>query len=332
MTRGALARGAVLAAVLVLAVAVTAGGALLLLGRSGGGSGSGTATATGGPVAPPERGAWVGAWVQPEQYTDPGRVAAVQDFERQLGRPLDVVQVYHQWDDPWPGQDSRDFAAAGKVVLLSWSGTDTREIVAGVHDDLIRERARDLKAWGVPVLLRWQWEMDRPGLAAEMHGPAEFVAAWKHVRAIFADEGATNAAWVWCPLAVGFDDGRAQPYYPGDDEVDWLCADVYPGKDSRPFEVAAGAFLDWAAEHPQPIVIGEFGMRDKRGEKVRQRWLAATGDFVKQQPRIKALVYFDADRSNATPSYDMSLRNAPGSMRAFAALADDPYFDVRASP
>ena len=46
-------------------------------------------------------------------------------------------------------------------------------------------------------------------------------------------EGATNVGWVWCPLATGFTDGRAQKYYPGDDQVDWLCADVYPGTRSR---------------------------------------------------------------------------------------------------
>ncbi len=285
-----------------------------------------------GSVEPPQDGAWIGAWVKPEPDTDGGRIAAVNDFETQLGRPLDLVHVYRTWEDPWPTADERKFVADGKQLLLSWAGTDTRAIVAGQHDELIRTRARALAAWGAPIMLQWRWEMDRPNLQDEVHGPEAYIAAWRHIRAIFAEEGATSASWVWCPLAIGFVDGRAQPFYPGDADVDWICADVYPGRDVKPFATAAGPFLDWAAERPHPIVIGEFGMQVKRGEKVRQRWLADTGDFVKTQPQIKGLVYFDADRTNATPSYDMSLRNAPGSMAAFADMAHDPYFDVKEKP
>lgn len=278
---------------------------------------------------PPENGAWVGAWVKPERDTDAGRIEAVENFERELGRPLDVVHVYRTWDDEWPTADDRKFAADGKVLLLSWAGTDTREIVAGRHDGLIRERARALASWGAPILLQWRWEMDRPNLQDEVHGPEEYIAAWRHIRAIFAAEGATSASWVWCPLAVGFAEGRAQPFYPGDADVDWICADVYPGRDLKTFATAAGPFLDWAAERPHPIIIGEFGMQIKRGEQLRQQWLADTHDFVKTHPQIKGLVYFDADRTDATPSYDMSLRNAHGSMAIFAEMAHDPYFDVR---
>ena len=56
---------------------------------------------------------------------------------------------------------------------------------------------------------------------------AAYVAAWDHIRAIFTAVGATNVSWVWCPTGIGFEDGRAKPYYPGDNEVDWVCADVY---------------------------------------------------------------------------------------------------------
>ena len=57
----------------------------------------------------------------------------------------------------------------------------------------------------------------------------DFVAAWDHIRAIFAAVGVKNAAWVWCPTANGFNpDGRAAAFYPGDNKVDWICADAYP--------------------------------------------------------------------------------------------------------
>jgi len=277
---------------------------------------------------PPANGTWIGAWVKPTQATPDGRLAAVADFEHRLGRPLDIVHVYHTWDEAFPSADDRAFAAAGKNVLLSWAGTSTTAIAAGQYDDLIRQRARDLKAWGAPVLLEWRWEMDRPNLQAEVNGAQNYIAAWKHIRAIFTAESVSNVSWVWCPLAVGFVDNRAQPFYPGDDQVDWLCADTYPTKAVKPFDVALRPFLGWAAAHPKPIVVGEFGMKKERGEDVRQQWLSAMGTFVATQPKIKALLYFDADHTDSTPSYDMSLRTAPGSMAVFSAISREAHFDV----
>jgi hypothetical protein len=48
-----------------------------------------------------------------------------------------------------------------------------------------------------------------------------------------------NAAWVWCPTANGFADGQAAAFYPGNNEVDWICADAYPAAwpSANPFAV-----------------------------------------------------------------------------------------------
>lgn len=278
---------------------------------------------------PAQKGAWVGAWVKPTVMSQSGRVAAVSAFEQQLGRPLDVVHVYHDWEDQFPTDSDRQFASEGSIVLLSWAGTDTRVIQSGRYDDLIRRDAQALKAWNAQVLLEWRWEMDRPNLSSQIWSAQDYIAAWKHIRAIFADVGVSNVGWVWCPLGVGFDTGRAQPFYPGDDQVDWVCADVYPGKTIKPFEVAAGSFLGWAKDHPKPIIIGEFGMKEERGEQTRQQWLRQLRTYVKTQPQIKALVYFNADNRDAGKSYNMDLTTSPGSMAAFRELANDPYFTVR---
>jgi hypothetical protein len=285
-----------------------------------------------GAPQPPAAGALVGAWVKPALPTPAGRVAAVADFEAQLGRPLDVAHTYHQWADPLPDVADRALADSGHTLLLSWAGADTREVQAGRYDDEVRAQARSLRDWGRPVLLEWRWEMDRPNLQAEVWSAADYVAAWKHLRALFADEQVTNVGWVWCPLASGFssDDpasaGRAADYFPGDDQVDWLCADTYPGRSVLSFAAAVGPFLDWAARHPHPVLIGEFGMKASLGEQARQQWLAAAGAFVQTRPQVKALVYFDADRTDADEPYDMSLRTSPGSMAVFSALARSPWF------
>src|SRR5689334_9554098 len=58
---------------------------------------------------PPSTGAWTGAWVRPDIPTQQGQLDGVAAFERAVGRPLDVVQVYHQWDDDFPTSADKTF-------------------------------------------------------------------------------------------------------------------------------------------------------------------------------------------------------------------------------
>lgn len=279
-----------------------------------------------GPV-PPEEGALVGAWVKPDDFTQTGRVQAVQRFEGLVGRPLDIVHVFHDWDEQFPTESDRTFAESGRTLMVSWSGTDTRVIASGIHDELIRERARDLAELEQPVLLRWRWEMDRPNLRASVWSPQDYIAAWGRIRGIFTEEGVDNVGWVWCPHAQGFaEDGRdAAAFYPGDDQVDWVCADVYAGREYRTFAEAATPFLAWASQRPKPIVIGEFGVQD-RGRGERDVWLREAWTAVRANPQIKAIVYFDAEREGEG-GFDLRLDSSPDAVAVFRDMVLSPYFN-----
>jgi hypothetical protein len=290
------------------------------------------------PSVPPERGpspphvgAWVGAWVKPDLPTQNGQLASVAAFESQLGRPLDIVQVYHQWTDEFPSTADEQFAAEGRTLLISWNGEDTRVILSGRYDDLISQRAQQVKALGKPILLRWRWEMNRPNLQGSVWSGADFVAAWKHIRAIFTRVGATNAAWVWCPTATSFDSTQGPSYYPGDDQVDWLCTDVYPGPDYRSFSDVASEFMAWAAGHDKPILIAEYGAEDgEPGQRI--AWMNATTTFVKTHPQIKGVVYYDARHQDNGRDRDFSLVPGTAPWKAFVGMAKLPYFDTGPAP
>lgn len=287
-------------------------------------------TTTGRGPAPPPAGAWVGAWVQPTNYTEAGQLAAVERFEQDIGRPLDVAHVYHSWLDEFPSDLDLTHISDGRLLLLSWAGTDSRVVTSGRYDQLIRARALALKRTRAPVLLRWRWEMNRPNLQASVWSPDDYVAAWRHVRAIFTEVGADNVGWVWCPIARDFAETRAVEYYPGDDQVDWLCADVYPGKEYDSMAAVMEPFLLWASSRPRPIVIGEFGAPERRpGE--RAAWLRAAGALISSRPQIKAMVYFDA-RQERPPVYDLSLRGYADALAAFRQVVNQPYFATAARP
>lgn len=264
---------------------------------------------------PPEQGALVGVAPNFEDHTIAGRLAAFRAFEEQVGARMDVAHVFHPWTDDFPDAVDRELVSDGRTLLLSWAGYDTRVIASGGQDHLIRQRARALADWGEPVLLRWRWEMDRPNLRAEVWSGDDYVAAWGHIREIFRQEGASNVGWVWCPHAKGFSDPsrRAQDYYPGDDQVDWLCASVY-GEGGLSFEEAAASFLNWSVPVGKPIIIGEFGtLQGDRG-----RWLEETADLVEQRPQIKGLVYFDYH--HRSKGSDHRLSRSPDAVNAFREL------------
>jgi len=277
----------------------------------------------------PASGSYLGAYVQPASYTSAGQIDAIVGFERQLGRSLRLVHVYHPWDSPFPSDADQHFVRRRKALLLTWGGTpDTRAIIAGRYDALIRQRAAAVKGLGRPILMEFRHEMDRPNLLWAMHSPADYIAAWDHIRAIFAAAGATNASWVWCPTAYGFTVGRAQAFYPGNNEVDWVCADAYSPSPTVPLSVTAGPFLRWAAHHPKPVIIGEFGVGGNPAGW--PAWLAGAGRLARQDPQINAMDYFSGDGtdSNGHPyAYDMSSHAA--AVRAFAALLAEPHFGSR---
>jgi len=237
-----------------------------------------------------------------------------------IGRKPVIVHSFHPWGDEIPDQFDFQVVRDGEVDMLSWAGTDTRSITSGVYDDQIRHVATAIKALGAPVLLRFRWEMDRPNLAAVVHSPADFIAAWKHVRAIFTAVGATNAGFVWCPLSTGFANGTAQRYYPGDDQVDWICTDVYPGRAMTSFATMMAPVMQFARMHDRPVMIGEFGVAQQSGS-ARAQWFSGMQSVLAAQPQIKAVVYFySAHRSQ--PNHDYTLGADPGDLAAFKSLVD----------
>lgn len=289
------------------------------------------ATSTGpfaaGPVAPPARGALLGSWVRPDSITQPQRIAAVQMWEAALGRRLDIVHTYKRLDEPFFTMSDVDLGARA-TLMLSWAGGDSRSVTSGRHDALIRERARQIRDYGRPLLLRYRWEMDRPNLAASIWSPEDYIAMWRHVRALFAAEGVRNVSWVWCPTVEGFERGDAPAYYPGDDQVDWTCVDAYSGSKLRPLDEQLRPFLQWAGAHPRkPVMIGEFGVAKVWGPAQRAAWLRRAATVFKANPQVKAVLYFESNPEGNGSDGQFRISDDPDALAAFVEWAREPYFN-----
>ncbi|GIF06484.1 glycoside hydrolase family 26 protein [Actinoplanes siamensis] len=280
-----------------------------------------------GPFAPPAKGAYVGAWIKPEELTHVGRLEAVGSLETSLGRRLDILNTYRRFEQMVGTSSDREFLAQGQSLMISWATGDNRSILDGEHDRLIRQQAHAIREIGRPVLLRMRWEMDRPNLRATMWSGPDYIAAWKYVREIFRQEGTGNASWVWCPTAEGFIRGDAPAFYPGDDQVDWTCVDVYAGALFQPIGELMGPFLQWAGQRPKPIIIGEFGVAKAWGSANRAAWLKDAERTFKVNRQIKAVAYFESDPEGNGPNQQFQLTGDDQAFRAFYSLAKDPYFN-----
>ncbi len=259
-----------------------------------------------------------------------------RQLEADAGRQIDIGHVFHRWDLAIPTSDDLFHIEEGRTLMISWNGTDTIEIQNGQHDDWIAQQASAVRDLGEPVLMRWLWEMDGRRRIEWVHSPEDFVGAWLHVRSIFDEVGATNAEFVWCPNEHLFWAGGGDPdaWYPGDDHVDWLCADGYNWEDDTAapgwiaFDDIFRDFVEWAAPRNKPIMIGETGSNEALTDPAAKgEWFRALPEILRTDlPEVDAVVYFDVDfRTNGDP--DWRVDTTPDSYAGFLEFARDPWLN-----
>jgi beta-mannanase len=290
------------------------------------------ATAVSGKVPlPPTGKAYFGTYSPPspgKAWTTENQQNEYLNLERSLGRTLDVAQYYYDWSASFPTWRETWHVQSGRIPMISWDGINTDTVGSGSQDTLIRARADSVKAFAQPVFVRWMWEMDASWRGTTVRSPSSFIAAWRHIVTIFRTRGATNATFVWCPTAWGFESGVAQTYYPGDSYVDWICADAYnwaPGRRGakwRQLSEAIPTFYAWSMPHGKPLMLGEYGCQERSANEKATWFSTVRTDLKSKFPGIRAVVYFDS-----YTLYDWRLDTSTSALNAFKSMARDSYFN-----
>lgn len=328
-------------ALVLLALLVT----LLTFGRIPGTGGKSPCAAS--PLLAPPCGAWWGAYVP----SGPGgEVASVEDLEKKIGRRLDLVYTYH---DMGPGEDGQlltpDERTLGRsrLLMLSWesdvwspAGSNApdrhlgwQKIASGAYDaSVIDPQAERLKAYGKPVLLAFDQEMDTRTPADGT--PADYVAAYRHIHDRFQQLGVTDVVWVWTVTGYLPHASVMAASYPGDAYVDWIGYDQYNYfrcKDIPEWQTFAQTQVPsytWLREHisaTKPLMLAEFGTAaDPAHPDAQRQWYAQVPQVVQQQlPGVRAVVQWDS--SVPGPGCDLSLDQAPA-LAGYARAGRAPYF------
>lgn len=288
------------------------------------------------PRLTPTRGALFGIYQQTHGSSVAQQKQRLAQDEASNGRKYDILHYYYSWGANFPTWREPYWLSGGRTPLLSWGSPTTTVINNGSQDRIIDARARALKALRRPVMLRWFWEMDGTRNHSRAVSPASYRAAFRRIVGRFRAAGATNVKFVWCATAYGFHSGAAPAWYPGDDVVDWTCADLYnwaplrSGSKWTSFASIVKPYYQWAAHHPRPMMIGEFGvMEDPQVPGRKAQWLTDARNALKSQfPKIKATVYFNGDGEEDRP-YVWDISTSASSKTAWRAWAQDRYFRPR---
>jgi len=242
-------------------------------------------------------------------------------LEEQIEAPLDLVHWFTSWAHVYDPEPVAALHATGRLPLITWQPHDAslRDIAAGVHDAYLVDWARGIAAADGPVYLRPFPEMN--GDWVPWNGdPDGFRAAWVHMTAVFAREGADNVRWVWSPNVTDeprTEANRLEHYYPGSEHVDVLAFSGYNWGGTRPYigwrsfeSIVGEVYPRLIALGPQPVWVAETASAEAGGDKAAWiRDMFATGRFV----RLEAVVWFNEDKET-----DWRVQSSPAALDAFA--------------
>ncbi|MEJ5868548.1 glycosyl hydrolase [Pseudokineococcus sp. 5B2Z-1] len=242
--------------------------------------------------------------------------AAVDAFAEAAGAAPALVG----WYQAWAGEPAFDAARAdaavarGAVPMLTWEPWDPAggavqpayapaAVARGDHDAYLRAFARQVRAWGGVLALRpfheqdadhYPWGVGVGGTTAE-----DLVAAWHHLRGVFAEEGA-DVVWVWSVNVHAPGSAAYAPLHPGDDAVDWVGLDGYNAGDALPWggwrspEELLGPSLDDLEElTDRPVLLTEVASAEQGGDKA--AWVGDLLDLASDRG-LAGVVWFDLDK------------------------------------
>lgn len=295
----------------------------------------------------PSCGAWWG--IAPEIFTGMSSARALQRAEDRMGRPADILHVYHRGKELFPTDREIELArdpARPRLLLINWKPSFDHtwaEIAGGAIDDRIDRLAANIRqTFPERFFLTVHHEPENDVDATEGSGmtAADYTAMFRHVVLRLREQGVRNAVTVMTYMGAPNWANNAwfEQLYPGDDVVDWVAMDPYVDDRVRDFDGLVNktrkdhakwpGFYRWMQQRfpGKPIMVAEWGVF---AHDAKQPFFASVRQQIRRYPQIKALVYFDSPHA---PRGDTRFDASPAAERAFTELARDPYFRSTSVP
>jgi beta-mannanase len=224
--------------------------------------------------------------------------------------------------------------ATPMVTVEPWDGSNSTDprytlanIASGAFDNWFAAGADAAKAYGKPFYVRFAPEMNGAWAPWEAgingNTPQGYVAAWRHVHALFVARGASNVKWVWA--ANVFSQGGTavdfSAYYPGSDVVDVLGLDGYNWGSLdvwQTYSQVFGSSYDAICrlDTVKPVMVTETASTELGGNKAAWITSAFTQEIPTRTPRVTAVIWFDENKET-----EWRVDSSAASLTAYRAVA-----------
>ncbi|MFC4613234.1 glycoside hydrolase family 26 protein [Cellulomonas algicola] len=279
--------------------------------------------------------------------------AEFNGVEAAVNRNANVSGYFQSWDTPFRPDAVQAAWSRGQIPLLTWESqsqigsitSDVPEfslsrIIGGAFDDYLHQYARDITATGLPLVIRFDHEMNGSwypwseirgwdGGSVNGNKPGQYVEMWRHVHDIFEAEGANDlVVWLWAPNRVNKIPSQPHPrqFYPGPEYVDWVGMSGYyrPGDPVPTFDDTYAMTLPMLREAApgKPIFLAEIGATERGGKKA--QWISNLFDGLARPENsdIIGIGWFSlavtSGEGSGRSTNDWRLDSSPQSLRAAA--------------
>jgi len=277
-------------------------------------------------------GVYQGAFVG-DNITETNVVA----YEKMSGESLDIGLKFLAFETGlhFPVQEAKVMGKRGGALLIkleswAWKGKDDNsfpleKILAGKYDHLLKKFAQGAKAYGKPVFVSFDHEMNLPKSARWYPwagNPKLYKKAFRYVHDKISQEyGACNITWVWNPN-IDFESLKA--YYPGSEYVDWVAIDGYNtedwGANWKSCKALFSPSLPKLRSFGKPIMIGEFASDENTLQDTKVRKPAFLSQCIPYfaQEKVGAFVYFNVDKNEGGAPKEWAI-DSPQAQKAYSA-------------
>lgn len=254
-----------------------------------------------------------------------------------LGEAPGQVTFYSAWSlgGDFPAADAARVAATGAVPELTWEPWDPAagvaqpayaldRITAGDFDAYLTRWAKQVKAYGKPLVIRFAHEMNGSWYPwAEQvngNGPGDYRAAWQHVVGIFQRAKVANVSWTFAANVPYPGSTPLASLYPGDGYVDRVGLDGYNWGTTQPWstwqsfgDLFGPGVAELRSITTRPVYVCETAAPEGAGGD-KAAWISDMWSWLAVHPEVRGLTWFSLAKEA-----DWRIDSSPASLAAFRA-------------
>lgn len=258
--------------------------------------------------------------------TVPNSWTSVAQWNESVGIPANLILYYNGWGEGFQAQFAATARAHGAELLVDLDPTGNKnltQIAHGAGDGWLRYYAREVAAYGYPVVISFAHEMNGNWYSwGAGHQPASaYVAAWRHVVQLFRDEGASNVTWMWTVNSTNAaGNNPLRQWWPGQAWVNWVGIDGYYYRSTDTFDSVFGKTAAQIRTFTSaPILISETGVGTTPDRETQIKNLLAGV----QANHMLGIVWFNKAQHDGVAHQDWRLQDDPAALAEFKSAVQN---------